>query len=209
MEKQPQIRLSRQACLNAAISGPSSEHMIAGFMSIDRPCREYSGKTTRSIVAMLRRALPTVAAIFRACAARSAGVTTTGNCNCTTPTTTPFGDLLRPPSPFIAPPFVPRSVGPLLRHRQFAGHVARRVLGARGRDHDDEREDVGGGVEEVVAVRDPDRLERRAKRARRAEKERCGDTAERIPAGEDDERHGHQALAGGEALVPGARIGER
>ena len=102
MEKQPQMRLTRQACLNAAISGPSSEHMIAGFMSIDRPCREYSGKTTRSIVAMLRRALATVATIFCVCAARSAGVTTTGNCNCTTPTTTPFGDLLRPPSPFIA-----------------------------------------------------------------------------------------------------------
>ena len=78
--------------------------MISGFMSIDRPCSEYSGKTTRSIVAMLRRALPTVATIFCVCAARSAGVTTTGNCNCTTPTTTPFGDLLRPPRPFIAAP---------------------------------------------------------------------------------------------------------
>src|ERR1700678_2168367 len=137
MEKQPQIRLSRQACLNAAISGQSREHMIAGFISIDRPCREYSGKTTRSIVAMLRRALPTIATIFFVCAARSAGVTTTGNCNCTTPTTTPFGDLLRPPRPFIAAPDAP--VRRLLRHRQFAGHVARRMLGARGRDHDDER----------------------------------------------------------------------
>ena len=64
IEKQPQILLSRQACLNAAISGPSSEHMIAGFMSIDSPCSEYSGKTTRSIVAMLRRALPTIATIL-------------------------------------------------------------------------------------------------------------------------------------------------
>src|ERR1700690_631680 len=187
MEKQPQIRLSRQACLNAAISGPSSEHMIAGFISIDRPCREYSGKTTRSVVAMLRRALPTVATIFFVCAARSAGVTTTGNCNCTTPTTTPFGDLLRPPSPFIAPALVPRSAGRLFRHRQFAGHVARRVLGARGRDHDDERENVGGGVEEVIAPGDPDRLERGPKGASRAEQKRCGDAAQRIPAGEDDE----------------------
>src|SRR5277367_3535597 len=193
MEKQPQMRLSRQACLNAAISGPSTDHMIAGFMSIDRPCREYSGKTTRSIVAMLRRALPTVATIFFVCAARSAGVTTTGNCNCTTPTTTPFGDLLRPPSTFIAPPLVRRSAGRLLRHRQFAGHVACRVLGARGRDHDDEREDVGGGVEEVVALGDPDRLQRGPKRARRAEQKRCSDATERVPAGEDDERHRHQA----------------
>ena len=30
-EKQPQIALSRQACLKAATSGPSSEHMIAGI----------------------------------------------------------------------------------------------------------------------------------------------------------------------------------
>src|SRR3984957_5911725 len=209
MEKQPQMRLSRQACLSAAISGPSSEHMIAGFMSIDRPCREYSGKTTRFIVPMLRRALPTVATIFCVCAARSACVTTTGNCNCTTPTTTPFGDLLRPPSPFIAPPLVPRSASCLFRHRQFAGHVTRRVLGARGCDHDDEREDVGGGVEEVVALGDPDRLQRRAKRAGRAEKERRGDAAKRVPAGEDDKRYRHQALARGEALVPRARIGER
>src|ERR1700722_10712266 len=158
MEKQPQMRLSRHACLNAAISAPSSEHMISGFMSIDSPCSEYSGKTTRSIVAMLRRALPTVATIFCVCAARSAGVATTGNSDSTPPTSTPFGDLLRPPSPFIAPPLVPRSAGRLLRHRQFAGHVPRRVLGARGRDHDDERKDVGGGVEEVVALGDPDRL---------------------------------------------------
>src|SRR3984957_20390756 len=187
MEKQPQMLFSRQAFLNAAISGPSSEHMIVGFMSIDRPCSEYSGKTTRSIVAMLRRALPTVATIFCACAARLPGVTTTGNCNCTTPTTTPIGDLLRPPSPFIAPPLVPRSAGRLLCHRQFAGHVPRRMLGARGRDHEDEREDVGRGVEEVVALGDPDRLQRGSKRARRTEKKRCGDAPQRGPAGGDDE----------------------
>ena len=72
-------------------------------MSIERPCSEYSGKTTRSIVAMFRRALPTIATILSVCAARSAGVTTTGSCNCTRPITTPLGDLLRPPSPFIDP----------------------------------------------------------------------------------------------------------
>ena len=64
MEKQPQMRLSMQACLKAATSGPSSVHMISGLVSIERPCSAYSGKTTRSIVPRLRRALPTMATIF-------------------------------------------------------------------------------------------------------------------------------------------------
>ena len=78
----------------------------------------------------------------RVCAARSAGVTTTGNCSCTRPITTPFGDLLRPPSPFISCSIsIARGArrcptARLLRHAQLAGHVARRLLGARGRDHD-------------------------------------------------------------------------
>src|SRR5712671_8157777 len=50
IEKQPQILLSMQAFLNAATSGPSSWHMMSGLVSIDRPCREYSGNTTRSMV---------------------------------------------------------------------------------------------------------------------------------------------------------------
>ena len=44
MEKQPQILLSTQAFRNAVTSGPSRRHMISGLVSIDRPCREYSGK---------------------------------------------------------------------------------------------------------------------------------------------------------------------
>ena len=60
MEKQPQMLLSTQACRNAATSGPSSRHMISGLVSIDSPCSEYSGNTTRSMVARLRRALPTM-----------------------------------------------------------------------------------------------------------------------------------------------------
>ena len=79
MEKQPQMLLSMQACLNAATSGPSSEHMMAGLVSIDRPCRAYSGNTTRSMVGMLRRALPTMATMRRVWAARSSGVLTTGS----------------------------------------------------------------------------------------------------------------------------------
>ena len=95
-----------QAFLNAATSGPSRRHMIEGFVSIDRPCSEYSGNTTRSMVERLRRALPTMATILSVWRARSSLVTTTGNCNCTSPITTPSGDLLRPPSPFMSRSFV-------------------------------------------------------------------------------------------------------
>src|SRR3974390_2251173 len=101
IEKQPQIRLSMQAFLNAATSGPSRRHMIAGLVSIDSPWSEYSGKTTRSMVERLRRALPTLATMRSGWGARAALVTTTGNCSCTSPITTPSGDLFNPPSPFM------------------------------------------------------------------------------------------------------------
>src|SRR5258708_28828970 len=101
MEKHPQILCSMQAFLKAATSGPSRRHMIAGVVSMDRPCSEYSGNTTRSMVPRLRRALPTMVTIFSVCRARSCGVATTGSCSCTSPMTTPCGDLLRPPNPFM------------------------------------------------------------------------------------------------------------
>ncbi len=75
--------------------------MMAGFVSIDRPCSAYSGKTTRSMPDRLARALATMETIRAVCPASSAGVETTGNCNCTRPMTTPLGLLLRPPSPFM------------------------------------------------------------------------------------------------------------
>src|SRR2546422_2643412 len=75
IEKQPQIFSLAHAVLNAATSGPSSRHMMSGLVSIERPCSEYSGKTTRSIVGMPFRALVTKAQILFACAARSAFVT--------------------------------------------------------------------------------------------------------------------------------------
>jgi hypothetical protein len=81
MEKQPQILLSMQARLKLATSGPSSRHMISGLVSIDRPCSEYSGNTTRSMVPRLRRALPTIVTIRSVWRARSARVTTTGSCS--------------------------------------------------------------------------------------------------------------------------------
>src|SRR5207249_10449778 len=116
IEKQPQIFSLAHAVLNAATSEPSSRHMISGLVSIERPCSEYSGKTTRSIVGMPFRALVTKAQILVACAARSALVTTTGSCDCTSPITTPSGDLFSPPSPLIALLPLIRSFG----HAQFA-----------------------------------------------------------------------------------------
>ena len=106
IEKQPQIRLSRQACLKAATSGPSSVHRISGRVSIDRPCSAYSGKTTRSIVAMLARALATIATMRSAWAVTSARVAMVGSCSWTRPMTTPFGDLFSPPSPFMRLPYL-------------------------------------------------------------------------------------------------------
>ncbi len=101
MEKQPQMRLSRQACLKASTSGPSTRHMISGFVSMDRPWSEYSGKTTRSIVERLRRALPTISTMRAVWRFRSSGVATVGSCSCTQPMTTPLSDLFNPPRPFM------------------------------------------------------------------------------------------------------------
>ena len=101
MEKQPQILCSLHAALNLATSGPSSEHMIASSVAIERPCSEYSGNTTRSIVPRLRRAFPTISTMRSVCLRSSSGVETTGSCSCTTPITTPLGDLLSPPSPLL------------------------------------------------------------------------------------------------------------
>ena len=117
--------------------------------------------------------------------------------------TTPFGDLLRPPSPFIARP-------PYLVMRQLARRAGERAASATTvAIMMSERQHVGRGVEEVVALRDADRLQRRAERAGAAEEERRAEAGERVPAREDDERDRHQALAGRDALVPAARIVER
>src|SRR6516162_9399842 len=152
IEKQPQMRCSAHACLNAATSGPSSEHMIAGSVLIDRPCSAYSGNTTRSMVGMLRRALPTMSTMRRVCAASSSGVATVGSCSWTRPITRPLGVLFNPPSALMS-----ASLG----DAQLARHVAQRLLRAGGRRHDDQREDVGRRIEEVVALGDADRLQRR------------------------------------------------
>src|SRR5476651_278744 len=101
MEKQPQMSFAMQAPRKCSTSGPSIRHMIAGLISIDRPCSEYSGKTTKSMVAMLRRALPTSSQMRLVCRARSSRVTTVGFWICTSPMTTPSGALFNPPSPLM------------------------------------------------------------------------------------------------------------
>jgi hypothetical protein len=90
-----------QAFLKLATSGPSSRDISSALVSIDRPCSEYSGKTTRSIVDMPLRAFAAIAQIFLVCAARSLLVAMVGNCSCTNPITTPSGVLFNPPSPLI------------------------------------------------------------------------------------------------------------
>ena len=112
------MRFSRQAARNAATSGPSRRHMSSGLVSIDRPCSEYSGNTTRSMPGILRRAFAARSQMRRHCAARSPRVATTGCCSCTRPSTTPPGDLLRPPSPFIA----------FLRSTRVSSRVRKRVV---------------------------------------------------------------------------------
>src|SRR5271155_2510897 len=107
------------------------------------------------MVGMLRRALPTMATMRWACQARSSGVATTGSCNCTRPITTPFGVLFKPPSPLI---LATRSFG----DAQLARDLAHRLLGPGRRDHDQQCEDVRRGVEEIIALGDADRLQRRS-----------------------------------------------
>src|SRR5947209_15167500 len=189
MEKQPQILLSPQACFKAATSGPSISHMISGLVSIESPCSEYSGKTTRSIVAKLRRALPTMATMRCVCCARSAFVVTTGNCDCTRPMTTPLGDLFNPPSPFMF-------VLPSSHDREFARCTAHPPSRCNGDEHEDERQHIRRGVEEVIALTDADRLQRRPKCAGGTEQERGADTGERLPTRKNDERDGDQPLPG-------------
>src|SRR5690606_14577539 len=188
MEKQHQIALSRQACLKAATSGPSSLHMMAGLVSMDRPCSAYSGKTTRSMVPRLRRALPTSSTMRAVCCCRSAGVSTTGSCNCTKPMTTPFSDLFNPPRPDMAVL--------LFGDGKLARHVPCCALAAGRGDHDEKRQDVGRGIEEVVALGNAHRLQGRADGSGGAEQQGGPDAAHRIPAGKDHQGHRHQALAG-------------
>src|SRR6202453_135512 len=95
------------------------------------------------------------------------------------------------------------------RDRELGG-LAREGPPPRARgEHDEKGEAVGRRRVEVVPAADADRLQRRADRARAAEEQRRPEASHRIPAREDDERHGHQALPAREALAPAAGVVER
>src|SRR5881392_4222745 len=93
--------------------------------------------------------------------------------------------------------------------RQLAGSAEERVTRRRAPDEEPEGENVRRCVEQVVIRRVPDRLERRTERRGGAEEQRHPEAVDRVPAGEDDERDGHQPLAAREALVPRPGIVER
>src|SRR5215470_2525008 len=117
------------------------------------------------MVGRLRRALPTMATMRWVWAASWSGVATTGSCNCTTPITTPFGVLFKPPSALI------ESL-PSFGDTEFARHVAHGLLRPGRRDHDQKRKDVRRSVEEIIALGDADRLQRRSDGAGRTEQQR-------------------------------------
>jgi hypothetical protein len=93
--------------------------------------------------------------------------------------------------------------------RQFARRTGQRAAGRRGQHHDRQRQHIGGGVEEIVAFGDADRLQRRADGAGAAEQQRRREGTERVPAREDHQSHRHQALPRRDALGPAPRIIER
>ena len=68
-----------------------------------------------------------------------------------------------------------------------------------------ERQDIGRGVEQVIARGDADRLQRGPERAGAAEQQRRPEAQHRVPAREDHQRHRGDALAARQALVPAAR----
>jgi hypothetical protein len=73
------VILSTQVFLKLATSGPSNRDTSSELVSIERPCSEYSGKTTRSMVDMFLRAFCTIAQTRFVCAARSLLVAIVGN----------------------------------------------------------------------------------------------------------------------------------
>src|SRR5262249_54433541 len=98
---------------------------------------------------------------------------------------------------------------PLLNDAELRRRADHAALGRAGDHHDQQREDVGGGIEQVIALVDADRLQRRAKRGGAAEQQRGPEAEHRVPAREDHQRHRRDALPAREAFVPAARIDQR
>ena len=71
------------------------------------------------------------------------------------------------------------------------------------------RQDIGRGIEEIIALAHAHRLQRRPERGGAAEQQRRAQAQQRIPTREDHQRHRHEALPARQALVPAAGIIER
>ena len=92
---------------------------------------------------------------------------------------------------------------------QFGRRAGQRALRRAGDDHDRQRQDIGRGVEQMIAGGDADRLQRRPERGGAAKRQRRPQAQHRIPAREDHQRHGGDALSAGKSLVPAAGIEQR
>jgi hypothetical protein len=95
------------------------------------------------------------------------------------------------------------------RDRQFGRRAGQRAFRRAGDDHDRQRQDVGCGVEQMIARGHADRLQRRPKRCRAAKSQRRPQAQHRIPSREDHQCDRGNALSAGEALVPAAGIEQR
>ena len=179
-------------------------HISSGAVHIDRPCSAYSGKTTRSsagVVAArladhrddpvglrreLRRRLDDRQLQLHQAdddaVRRFVETSETAHARC-------FLDAMH--------------------RRQLARAAARDAARPAADDEDHQRQHVGHRGEQVVALADADRLQRRADRAGAAEEQRRADAAQRAPAREDHQRDRDQALAARDAFVPAARIEQR
>src|SRR6185295_5542580 len=92
---------------------------------------------------------------------------------------------------------------------QFAGRAGEAVAPRGGGDEKRKRQHVGRRAGEIVVAGDADRLQRGPERGGAAEEQRYPHAMDRMPARENHQRHGHQALATGKSLGPGAGVRER
>ena len=100
IEKHAQIFSRSQALRIIETSSPSILQVTSSDVSIDRPCKEYSGNTIKSIEERFERAFVTILQIFSVCASTLALVfMSDGNWSCITPIVTPLGDGFKPPKP--------------------------------------------------------------------------------------------------------------
>src|SRR5262249_26877339 len=98
---------------------------------------------------------------------------------------------------------------PLFDDAELRRRADQAALGRTGDHHDQQRQDVGRGVEQVIALVDADPLQRGTERGGAAEQERGPEAGHGAPAREDPQPPRRDALPAGEAFVPAARIDQR